>query len=444
MPAEAETGPKTHHFSSIDTWKHPDRNYFNFIVLSVIFGLFGLDHFYIRSFKTGGLKILINICGLGIWYFWDLIQIFNDSKKVRAEGLDAPFDWFGGIGRGVFVETGDKSVQAKSYKDFFVYGLLTIFLGFIGAEKFYLGDTEKGLVKMLSILSIYPILIGLIWVIYDIYVVIFAPQSIMEDGIITPFPFSVFPWLQKSPDKLGDMFIPKMIGEAPEFDYEAHQKNFGESMLLIWNWPAVKAMIEYYSTGAKLAAAAATATASGKSPVGAMTGIIGQTALAKTLLPPAALSQLSKAGQMADMAAAGPSAALGAAAGPAAALQAAAAGPSAALGAAAAGIPSPSAALGAATAGIPSPGAALGAATAGIPSPSAAAASPGAALGALSAGLKMKGGAWTDRSSTWTDGSGGSGASSDSSGPVIAGTLAAIVLAGGLKAAIDMFSHGAA
>jgi TM2 domain-containing membrane protein YozV len=425
------TGAETSHFSSVDTWKHPDRNYFNFIVISVLFGLFGLDHFYLRSFQTGGLKILLNVCGLGIWYFWDLIQIFNNSKKVRAEGLDLPFDWGGGIGRGVFVELTEGVPPpeiAKSYKDFFVYGLLTIFLGFIGAEKFYIGDTEKGLIKMLSILSIYPILLGLIWVIYDIYIVIFAPQSIMDDGIITPFPFSMFPWLQKSPDKLGEMFMPKLSSEAP-YDYETHRKSFGDSMLLIWNWPPVKAVTEYYTMGPKLIVAAATAVAAGKSPVGAVTGELSKSAFAKSFVPPETLAQLKKVGEAADKAT-NPSALLGAATGALGANPlAAATGATGALGAnpltAAAAATGATGALGAnplteaagATGALgASPLASAVANPLGaIPNPLASAAIP----------IKHKGGAIEE---------------TNSSGPVIAGTLAAIVFAGGLKALIDMAS----
>ena len=385
MPTEA----KTHHFSDIDTWKHPDRNYFNFIVISVLFGLFGLDHFYVRSFKTGGLKILLNVFGLGIWYFWDLIQIFHNSAKVRAEGLDTPFDWFGGIGRGVFVELKEGMEPpeiAKSYKDFFVYGLLTIFLGILGIDKFYLGDTEKGLIKMLSIVSIYPILLGLIWVIYDIYVVLFNPQSIIDDGITTPFPFSMFPWLQKSPDKLGDMFMPKMGGEKREFDYEAHQKNFGDSMLLIWNWPPVKAMIDYYSKGGL--AGSALSAAGGPAGAAALAGLAGG--------PAGALALGALTGKSPLAAIAGPGALAG--------KSPLAAGPGAALGALGA---SPLAAVASPLAAVASP---LSAA-AGIPT-----APPAAAF--IPTAPRQRGGALE----------------TDSSGPVIAGTLTAIVLAGGLKA----------
>ena len=431
------TEAKTHHFSSVDTWKHPDRNYFNFIVISVLFGLFGLDHFYLRSFQTGGLKILLNVCGLGIWYFWDLIQIFNDSAKVRAEGLEAPFDWFGGIGRGVFVELKEGMAPpeiAKSYKDFFVYGLLTIFLGVFGADKFYIGDTEKGLIKMLSILTIYPILLGLIWVIYDIYVVIFAPQSIMDDGIITPFPFSMYPWLQKSPDKLGEMFIPKMSGETP-YDYEAHQTNFGDSMLLIWNWPPVKAFTEYYTIGPKIAIAATAAVAAGKSPVGAVAGVLTQSAFAKGVVPADTLAQLKKAGDAVDKVT-NPSALLGAISNPLTAIPNPLAGATGPIGpmSSLAAVPNPLAAVPNPLAAVPNP-------LATVPNPLAAVPNPvTAATASLAAVPNPLAAATAAASLDSVRQKGGAIEATNSSGPVIAGTLAAIVLAGGLKAVIDMVS----
>ena len=148
---EGHVGGKTpHHISDIDTWKHPDRNYFVFVILSVLLGLLGVDHFYLRSFHTGMMKLIFNVFTLGMWHYWDLIQIVYDGKKIRKEGLTSPFDWICGIGRGVFMENNEKPkfVAEKSY---LVYAVLAIFFGFLGADKFYMGDMWQGIAKVLSL-----------------------------------------------------------------------------------------------------------------------------------------------------------------------------------------------------------------------------------------------------------------------------------------------------
>ena len=94
------------HISDVSVWGGPDRNYFTFVVLSVVFGFFGLDHVYLRSFSTAAQKAVINICTLGFWYVWDLLQIFTESDLVQRDGLSSPLDWVRGIGRGVFVGGG--------------------------------------------------------------------------------------------------------------------------------------------------------------------------------------------------------------------------------------------------------------------------------------------------------------------------------------------------
>ena len=94
--------PVPHHISDVNTWGYADRNYYVFVVLSFLFGFLGLDHFYLRSFDTGTKKLLFNVLGLGIWYFWDILQISTEGAAIRQNGLNSPLDWIRGIGRGVF------------------------------------------------------------------------------------------------------------------------------------------------------------------------------------------------------------------------------------------------------------------------------------------------------------------------------------------------------
>jgi len=185
-------GGKSHHISDIGTWKHPDRNYFVFVILSVLLGLLGADHFYLRSFHTGMLKLVFNIFTLGLWHYWDLIQIVYDGKKVREEGLTSPFDWVCGIGKGVFTsaESEAKKPQYIAQKSYLLYAFLAIFFGFLGFDKLYMGEFWQGVAKCLSCFNIFLFLFGFIWVVWDSVHALFMTSSILEDGIVAPIPYS--------------------------------------------------------------------------------------------------------------------------------------------------------------------------------------------------------------------------------------------------------------
>jgi TM2 domain-containing membrane protein YozV len=187
-------GKMGHHISDIDTWKHADRNYFVFVILSVLLGLLGADHFYLRSFHTGMMKIVFNIFTLGMWHYWDLIQIVYDGRKIREEGLTSPFDWICGIGRGVFTsaKTDADSKKYVAEKSYLIYAALAIFFGFLGADKFYMGETWQGIAKVLSVFNIFLFLFGFLWVLWDSFHALFMTKSILENGISAPLPYNMF------------------------------------------------------------------------------------------------------------------------------------------------------------------------------------------------------------------------------------------------------------
>ncbi len=201
---------ETHHISDVDTWGAPDRNYYVFVVLSFLFGFFGLDHFYLRSFGTGTQKLLLNIFGLGIWYFWDCAQILSEGEKIRKQGLASPFDWIRGIGRGTFTEGGIMSGGGinSAQKSYLVYAFLAIFFGWLGADKFYIGAAWQGLAKLLSVFNIFLFLFGAIWVIYDAYNAFFNTRGILEHGIEAPMPYNLFF------DKVGPEIFKVVVGGA--------------------------------------------------------------------------------------------------------------------------------------------------------------------------------------------------------------------------------------
>lgn len=182
------TQPVTHHISDVDTWIHPDRNYFTFVVISVLLGFLGMDHFYLRSYGTGTYKFLINTITFGMWYWWDLVQIFADGAKIRKEGLASPLEWIRGIGRGVFQEPGEKYYSKKSYV---MYTFLALFFGWLGADKFYLGQFWQGLAKVLSCFNIFLFLFGWLWVMWDSVHALCMTETVLAEGVHAPLPYNL-------------------------------------------------------------------------------------------------------------------------------------------------------------------------------------------------------------------------------------------------------------
>jgi TM2 domain-containing membrane protein YozV len=165
-----------------------------------------MDHFYLRSFGTGTQKFFFNIISLGFWYWWDVIQIVADGGKIRKEGLSSPLDWTRGIGRGTFVEPQGKTKgneQSDSgapkmaegsifaaKRSYVLYAILAIFFGWLGADKFYVGEVWQGLAKLLSCFNIFLFLFGWIWVLWDSFHAFFLTDSILQHGVSVPLPYN--------------------------------------------------------------------------------------------------------------------------------------------------------------------------------------------------------------------------------------------------------------
>ena len=240
MQQEHQHHSPPHHVSDVDTWKGSDRNFYVFAILSILFGFIGLDHFYLRSFGTGTQKALTNFATLGLWYWWDIAQVMTQGKKVRKEGLSSPFDWILGIGRGVFeplpeisFPSGETFIEGNqvpqqpqqggkpqfpAQKSYILYAFLAIFLGWLGADKFYMGYTGQGIAKVLSCFNIFLFMFGWLWVLWDSVFAFFFTQDIMKHGISAPLPYSFF---------FNDPIPPTL--------FEMNHKHSEESQSL-WDW----------------------------------------------------------------------------------------------------------------------------------------------------------------------------------------------------------------
>ena len=202
-PDGARYEPYSEHYSGECTYINPDRDYATARSLSIFGGLLALDHFYLRSPTTAFMKIIVNLLTFGLWWFWDVDQFVNQKERVLHYGLNYVFDLDRGIARGTILEGKPKFV---SKKDFSSFVLLGIFFGILGLDRMYLGDkfVLQGVVKFLSCFLI----VGFIWVIWDMLHLLFLPDTILKEGYYPiPLPFTIYEaWSQVDAGLIGDSF----------------------------------------------------------------------------------------------------------------------------------------------------------------------------------------------------------------------------------------------
>jgi hypothetical protein len=118
--------------------------------ISLFGGMFGLDHFYARSPWTGLAKLLTG-GGLGLWWFWDWLQIWTEKEHIVNYGLSTPFDYVQGIAQGMI--TDKKTLYSQEIWSMSM--LLGKAFGFMGFSYMMLGKVTAGMrILIIQVLTI--------------------------------------------------------------------------------------------------------------------------------------------------------------------------------------------------------------------------------------------------------------------------------------------------
>jgi hypothetical protein len=147
-----QRAPLSENMGAASTWTEPgepprpDRK-LSWLKGLTFLGVLGVDHFYLRSPLTGLAKLL-TFGGVGLWWIWDILQVWTEGDRVVKNGLTMPFDLGTGIGQGMITNT---ETHYKQRSSFSLWQLAALF-GFVGMDSFLLGKWGQGARKITEFL----------------------------------------------------------------------------------------------------------------------------------------------------------------------------------------------------------------------------------------------------------------------------------------------------
>jgi hypothetical protein len=142
----SENSGAARYWAAEDGVPRPDRTCNLLLILSIVGGVIGADHFYLRSPKTGFMKML-TFGGFGLWWLWDVAQILFEKTRVVNYGMTGLLDITTGIGQGMITDKGTRYTTKSSYS---MWSWSTIF-GLFGFDSFFvLKNNGQGARKLME------------------------------------------------------------------------------------------------------------------------------------------------------------------------------------------------------------------------------------------------------------------------------------------------------
>ena len=118
---------------------------------------FGFEHMYARSPLTGLLKC-VTLGGGGLWWLWDICQLFGESDRVLKYGMSAPLDIVTGIAQGMITDKASAYRTNTPYAPWFI----SILFSFMGLDALLSKQTGQFMRKFMEFLILVGCCIG-IW-----------------------------------------------------------------------------------------------------------------------------------------------------------------------------------------------------------------------------------------------------------------------------------------
>jgi hypothetical protein len=199
----------SYEWTQVAFWKHPHLSYILFIVITVLGGLLGLDHLYLRSPMTAGLKMASNLVLPGFWWLYDILQATTEKDIFLKFGLNTPIIPSSGIGAGMFApgflnpgpegaETTEVPAGEKPPSPFWFIAYAFLALMPIGLDHFVVGDSSAGMLKLwLTMMLLFPLGFALwpllltpltwgfswIWTFYNWFRIMFRTDKLFTQGV---------------------------------------------------------------------------------------------------------------------------------------------------------------------------------------------------------------------------------------------------------------------
>jgi len=197
---ETQTPPTYPVYTSGKFWGGTVMPYWVMMIFTAfpLTGFFGLDHLLFRSPSTALSKCVTNIFTLGLWYMYDIVQVFTDKKFVKEYGFSKPMSGPAGLGLDYFRGITDGKESLSPSKTgilsilLFIMYLSTSLLPF-GVSNFVAGDTEGGIAKFLLSFGLW----GIIWIpflfvagFFEVYRNLFDTEKVFTEGALRPTPIN--------------------------------------------------------------------------------------------------------------------------------------------------------------------------------------------------------------------------------------------------------------
>ena len=180
-------------------WEGSSLPFIFYVCLAVfpLTGFFGIDQLLFFSPVTAAQKAFMNMFTFGLWYFYDMMQVFGDRKNVEEYGLSRPFFGPSGLGyqffnrvTNLFAPSKNDLPQGEGFMSlgFFMAYFMTIFVPF-GLSSFIAGDMNGGIAKFVLTIMFFTIPFLFLWNLFEVSTLLWSPKDTFEKGVprIPPF-----------------------------------------------------------------------------------------------------------------------------------------------------------------------------------------------------------------------------------------------------------------